>query len=103
MAAATNLQQGNVFVLDARTVVVEKVVEVERFRKTESGSVRERIHEMVELTIRRDPQHRQREAVREVVVWIVGGRSSRKTVVRLGFLQRVSLGFQQVSRLDSPP
>ena len=82
---------------------MEKVVEVERFRKTESGSVREKIHEMVELTKRRDLQLRQREAVREVVVWIVGGRSNRRTLVRLGFLQRVSSGFQQVRRLDSPP
>ena len=40
LAAVTNLQQGNVFILDTRTVVMEKVVEVERFRKTESGSIK---------------------------------------------------------------
>ena len=40
MAAVPNLQQGNVFILDTRTVVMEKVVEVERFRKTESVSMK---------------------------------------------------------------
>ena len=40
MAAVPNLQQGNVFIFDTRTVVMEKVVEVERFRKTESGSMK---------------------------------------------------------------
>ena len=33
LAAKANLKQGNVLVLDTRTFVVEKVVEVERFRK----------------------------------------------------------------------
>ena len=33
LAAKANLEQGNVLVLDTRTFVVEKVVEVERFRK----------------------------------------------------------------------
>ena len=42
LTAATNLQQGNVFILDARTIVVEKVVEIERFRKTESGQLEKR-------------------------------------------------------------
>ena len=40
MAAKANLEQGNVLVVDTRTFVVEKVVEVERFRKTESGSMK---------------------------------------------------------------
>ena len=41
----TNLQQGNIFILDTRTVVVEKIVEVERFRKTENrSSVREKMY-----------------------------------------------------------
>ena len=39
LAAVTSLQQGNVFIFDTRTVVMEKVVEVERFRKTESGQL----------------------------------------------------------------
>ena len=33
LAAKANLEQGNVLVLDTRTFVVEKVLEVERFRK----------------------------------------------------------------------
>ena len=33
LAASANLEQGNVLVVDTRTFVVEKVVEVERFRK----------------------------------------------------------------------
>ena len=33
LAAKANLEQGNVLVVDTRTFVVEKVVEVERFRK----------------------------------------------------------------------
>ena len=33
MAAKANLEQGNVLVVNTRTFVVEKVVEVERFRK----------------------------------------------------------------------
>ena len=33
LAAKANLEQGNILVLDTRTFVVEKVVEVERFRK----------------------------------------------------------------------
>ena len=42
LATVTNLQQGDIFILDTRTVVVEKVIEVERFRKTESLSVLKR-------------------------------------------------------------
>ena len=33
LAASANLEQGNVLVVDTRTFVVEKVLEVERFRK----------------------------------------------------------------------
>ena len=33
MAAKANFEQGNVLVVNTRTFVVEKVVEVERFRK----------------------------------------------------------------------
>ena len=33
LAAKANFEQGNVLVLDTRTFVVEKVLEVERFRK----------------------------------------------------------------------
>ena len=33
LAAKANLEQGNVLVLDTRTFVVEKVLEVERVRK----------------------------------------------------------------------
>ena len=33
LAAKANLEQGNVLVVNTRTFVVEKVVEVERFRK----------------------------------------------------------------------
>ena len=33
LAASANLEQGNVLVVNTRTFVVEKVVEVERFRK----------------------------------------------------------------------
>ena len=40
MAAVPNLQQGNIFIFDTRTVVMEKVVKVERFRKTESVSMK---------------------------------------------------------------
>ena len=38
MAAKANLEQGNVLVVNTRTFVVEKVVEVERFRKAEIGN-----------------------------------------------------------------
>ena len=38
LAAKANLEQGNVLVLDTRTFVVEKVVEVERFRKAVIGN-----------------------------------------------------------------
>ena len=38
LAAKANLEQGNVLVVNTRTFVVEKVVEVERFRKAEIGN-----------------------------------------------------------------
>ena len=38
LAAKANLEQGDVLVLNTRTFVVEKVVEVERFRKAVIGN-----------------------------------------------------------------